>query len=123
MAAGGWIGRDRHALRCGPDPYLGRIRILHCGRVPHRRGPDDHRADVVGVAQFRRSGKRKYRNQPVFWEGIRFDSKLEMSRYKQLRLLERAGKISDLETQARIPLHVDGQKIGHYVADFRYMMG
>ena len=75
------------------------------------------------VAQFRRSGKRKYRNQPVFWEGIRFDSKLEMSRYKQLRLLERAGKISDLETQARIPLHVDGQKIGHYVADFRYMMG
>ena len=59
----------------------------------------------------------------MFCEGIRFDSKLEMHRYKQLRLLERAGKISDLETQVRIPLHVDSQKIGHYVADFRYKMG
>tara|TARA_R100000234_G_scaffold119614_1_gene103067 strand:- start:7763 stop:8113 length:351 start_codon:yes stop_codon:yes gene_type:complete len=77
----------------------------------------------VGVAQFKRSGKRKYRNQPVFFEGIRFDSKLEMSRYKQLRILQKAGKIGDLETQARIPLHVQGQKIGHYIADFRYKMG
>tara|TARA_R100000808_G_scaffold15429_2_gene35704 strand:+ start:192 stop:539 length:348 start_codon:yes stop_codon:yes gene_type:complete len=76
----------------------------------------------LGVARFR-SGKRKYNNQPVFFDGVRFDSKLEMHRYKQLRLLEKAGTINDLETQARIPLSVDGKKIGHYIADFRYKMG
>lgn len=72
---------------------------------------------------FGRSGARKYNNQPVYCEGIRFDSKLEMYRYQQLRLLEKVDKIQALETQVRIPLHVEGVKIGHYVADFRYLMG
>lgn len=71
----------------------------------------------------RRYGARKYNNKPVYCDGIRFDSKLEMCRYQQLRLLEKAAKIEALETQVRIPLHVDGVKIGHYVADFRYKMG
>jgi hypothetical protein len=77
----------------------------------------------VGVVRLQRSKQRKYRNQPVFYEGIRFDSKLEMRRYTQLRLLEKVGQIADLETQVRIPLHTHGQRIGYYVADFRYKMG
>ena len=77
----------------------------------------------MGVKGFYRSGARKYHNKPVYCDGIRFDSKLEMYRYQQLRMLEKAAKIEELETHVSIPLHVGEIKIGHYVADFRYLMG
>lgn len=62
----------------------------------------------------------KYRAQPTIVDGIRFASKREAARYMELRLLERAGEIHQLEVQPRFPLHVGGVRIGHYVGDFRY---
>ena len=57
---------------------------------------------------------RKYGNQPVTVDGIRFDSIHEATRWQELKLLLRAGKISDLKRQVPfelIPNHVENGKI------------
>jgi hypothetical protein len=41
----------------------------------------------------------KYNAKKTQYDGILFDSKKEARRYRELKLLERAGKISDLELQ------------------------
>ena len=66
-------------------------------------------------------GKRKYRNKPTEVDGITFASKKEAKRYQELKLLERAGEISNLKLQPAFPLRVHGYKIGKYIADFSYM--
>ena len=47
---------------------------------------------------------RKYKNNPVEYDGISFDSKREAKRYAELKLLERAGKITDLQRQVKFEL-------------------
>ena len=47
-------------------------------------------------------------------------SKAEAHRYRDLRLLERAGEIKDLKTQVRFPIVVNGTQVCAYVADFVY---
>lgn len=47
---------------------------------------------------------RKYGNRKVVVEGIQFDSKKEARRYQELRLLERAGEIHDLQRQVKFVL-------------------
>lgn len=65
----------------------------------------------------------KYRNQPVAEGGVRFDSKSELKRYKTLKALEIAGRISDLDRQVAFPLKIVGpfgaMEI-EYIADFCY---
>lgn len=63
---------------------------------------------------------RKYRNQPVIVDGIKFDSKAEANRYAVLKLRERAGEISRLELQPEYKINVNGAFICKYRADFRY---
>ncbi len=60
-------------------------------------------------------------------DGILFHSRKEMIRYQELKLLERAGEISDLELQPEFLLQkpfTDNQGNKHraikYQADFRY---
>lgn len=48
--------------------------------------------------------KSKYGSRKVTVDGITFDSKKEAARYQQLKLLERAGKISDLRLQVKYVL-------------------
>lgn len=62
----------------------------------------------------------KYSNKPTEVDGHVFPSKREAARYKELKLMERAGVISGLELQARYPLEVNGKLVCTYVADFRY---
>ena len=62
----------------------------------------------------------KFGAQPVFVDGIRFDSKGEARRWGELKLLERAGQIRDLERQVPYRLEVNGELVSKYVADFRY---
>lgn len=55
-------------------------------------------------------------------DGILFDSKAEMNRYAELKMLERAGIIKDLKLQPRFPLipaHENERGLT-YVADFAY---
>lgn len=47
---------------------------------------------------------QKYGSKKVTYDGIVFDSKKEMRRYCELKLLERAGKIKDLELQKTFEL-------------------
>ena len=64
----------------------------------------------------------KYGAKKVVMDGQVFDSKRELHRWCELRLLERAGKISDLKRQVSyelIPKQV-GERACSYVADFVY---
>lgn len=62
----------------------------------------------------------KYRAIPTTIDGIRFDSKHEASRYAELKLLVKAGKIFGLKVKEKFALHVGEIKLGDYVADFTY---
>lgn len=44
-------------------------------------------------------------------DGVVFDSKAEMKRYAELKLLERAGEITDLRRQVKFPLVIDGRPV------------
>ena len=66
---------------------------------------------------------RKYGNQPVLEDEHSFDSKLEARRYRELKLLQKAGVISQLEFHRHWDLHVNHIKIGYYEADFTYLEG
>lgn len=75
----------------------------------------------------------KYRNEKTEVDGIVFDSRKEANRYRELKLLEKAGEISDLRLQVKfelvpaiyeygvcIPRAVCVQKAVTYIADFVY---
>lgn len=69
----------------------------------------------------------KYRNKKVIVDGEEFDSKKEGNRYKELKLLLKVGKISNLELQPRFLLQDGFKKNGktfrkiEYIADFKYI--
>lgn len=68
----------------------------------------------------------KYHNKKVVIDGVTFDSKLEATRYTELKLLERNGLIKDLVLQPSydlIPSFKKGNKTYRkttYRADFSY---
>lgn len=49
-----------------------------------------------------------------------FDSKAEYARWLELKILERAGKITNLKRQTEFPIVVNGVKVCAYRADFTY---
>ena len=69
----------------------------------------------------------KYHNQKTVVDGIEFDSKKEARRYQQLKLMERAGVICNLQRQVKHELipaqYIDGKCVERsvsYVSDFEY---
>lgn len=72
---------------------------------------------------------RKYRNVPVVVDGIRFASKREAARYGELKLLERAGEVTDLTLQTPFVLAPAVKLQGRrrpalvFLADFVYRRG
>ena len=72
----------------------------------------------IGMAR-RKPGK--FRNRKTTVDGVVYDSAKEARRGSELALLERAGQISGLERQVRIPIIVNGVKVCSYVADFQYV--
>ena len=66
--------------------------------------------------------KSKYNAVKTEIDGIKFDSKHEASRYRELRVLEQAGEITNLRLQVPFEL-IPKSKYGmpiRYVADFVY---
>lgn len=69
----------------------------------------------------------KYKNKKTQIDMYVFDSAKEAKRYKELKYLEMAGKISNLELQPRFLLQESFRKNGktyrkiEYVADFKYI--
>jgi hypothetical protein len=71
--------------------------------------------------------RRKYHNRPLILDGVWFSSHREARRWSELRMLARAGQISDLGRQVQFPLHAVGYdggsyQVGAYVADFTYLL-
>lgn len=62
----------------------------------------------------------KFSNIRTEVDGIEFASKKEARRYGELKLLERAGRITGLKVQPSFPLDVNGKPICRYVGDFEY---
>lgn len=69
----------------------------------------------------------KYHAKKTAVGGVTFDSQKEAERYMELKLLEKAGEISELKLQPRFTLlnnfKHDGETIRkvEYVADFQYV--
>ena len=64
-----------------------------------------------------RKNNTKLNNQSITIDGIVFQSKKEGNRYSELKLLERVGKITDLELQKRyelIPAQYETVETGEY---------
>ena len=68
-----------------------------------------------------RSVQTKYRAVPTIVNGIRFASKKESRRYKELLLLRATGNISHLVLQPKFDITIHGFKICRYIADFQYV--
>ena len=69
----------------------------------------------------------KYNNNKITLNGIKYDSKKEARRHQELLLLQRAGKITDLQRQVKYILipsqRIDGkvaERECSYIADFVY---
>jgi hypothetical protein len=62
----------------------------------------------------------KYRNVRTEVDGLKFASRAEARRYGELKLMQRANLIEDLQLQPRYGLCVNGKLICTYVGDFRY---
>lgn len=69
----------------------------------------------------------KYGNRKITMDGFTFDSQREFMRYCELRLLLRAGAITDLQRQVKFELipaqRIDGKVVERaitYIADFVY---
>lgn len=68
----------------------------------------------------------KYSNKKVILDDIKFDSKREGNRYMELKILEKAGLIKELELQKEFELQPSFKKNGKtyrkitYKADFYY---
>lgn len=64
----------------------------------------------------------KYHATRTVVDGITFDSKREAARYTELKLMQRAGLISDLRRQVKFELipKQQGERAVSYIADFVY---
>lgn len=99
--------------------------------VKQRRWTEE---DLGKTSVGKKRSKGRYGNvrKPVH-DGIRFDSKRELNRYMELKLLEKAGEIRHLEVHPKFPITIGGVPImvssnqhnkwdRHltYEADFKY---
>ncbi len=67
------------------------------------------------------SGRAKYGNKKVEWNGMLFDSTKEYKRYRQLLILLKKGLIGQLQRQVPYELNEGGTHSLKYVADFVYI--
>lgn len=67
-------------------------------------------------------GFNKYHNKKTVAFGLVFDSKKESERYLELVILQKAGKIKNLERQKRFEIvpKTPGERARYYCADFVY---
>ena len=64
--------------------------------------------------------RSKYNSKKTQIDGITFDSKKEAERYGFLKILEKAGEITDLILQHPFTFTIDGVKMFTYKSDFMY---
>lgn len=64
--------------------------------------------------------RSKYGARKTIVDGIKFDSKGEANRYKELKFLVDRKEVKDLELQPKFDFIVNNKKICSYRADFKY---
>jgi hypothetical protein len=69
-----------------------------------------------------RLGKKphKYKAKPLTVDGIRFDSTAEAKHYAELKILERAGEITELTVHPRYPIIINKRQVCIVELDFSY---
>ncbi|MGO8368891.1 DUF1064 domain-containing protein [Rhizobium ruizarguesonis] len=77
---------------------------------------EEYRAAIAKPKRGNKFGAKK-----TIFEGILFDSKREAEVYRDLKLLERSGRIAGFERQRKFELIVNGKIIGTYRADFAFI--
>lgn len=85
-------------------------------------------AFINGGRKERKHMRNKYRNNKYKIDNIVFDSRKEAKRYQELKILEAAGTIKDLQLQVKFVLiptqRIDGKVVEReccYIADFVYV--
>lgn len=81
------------------------------------------------IPKVRPRKKQKFGNKKVVLEGATFDSRKEARRYRELKILERAGEIRELQTQyafvlaesVRFSNEPRKKPALRYIADFVYI--
>ena len=75
------------------------------------------------MSNYYQPNRSKYRNTVVEYDGYKFDSKGESMRYYQLKMLQKAGKISGLQVHIPFELIPKAGKFRaiSYEADFVYI--
>lgn len=68
------------------------------------------------------NSQNKYHAKKTEIDGIKFDSLKESKRYAELKMLEKSGKIRDLELQKKFEIcsKSKGKRALYYIADFVY---
>jgi hypothetical protein len=114
-------------IRMTPDEYAARQEKIKTMMLSRIAAASVLKPGDKEKVQRMSSRKNKYGAQPTIIAGHRFDSKAEATRFLQLKALEQAGDISDLETQVSYELipsqDINGRKERpvKYLADFRYI--
>lgn len=67
------------------------------------------------------ASRRKYGNRITELDGFKFASAKESRRYATLKLLERAGHVTDLQVQPVFPIVINGQHVCKVIPDFAYV--
>lgn len=65
--------------------------------------------------------RRKFGNKHCVIDGLKFHSLKEGARYRELKLLQSAGKIKDLKLQVKFDIKIHCTKVCTYIADFTYL--
>ena len=79
------------------------------------------------LALMKNGKKSKYGSNKIVVDGIKFDSVKEATRWQELKILEKAGEVSNLQRQVKyevLPVQRDKGKVlerpVYYIADFVY---
>lgn len=80
--------------------------------------------EIIKSKDLKLAKPHKYGAKSCVVDNISFPSRREANRYSELKLLQRGGKISNLEVDAQIPIiydiEVNGIHVTNYRPDFRY---
>jgi hypothetical protein len=67
-----------------------------------------------------KSRENKHKAKKIRVDGILFASFLEANRYGELKILERAGEVSDIKVHPVFPVEVNGIQVCKVILDFSY---
>ncbi len=90
------------------------MKCFRCGGKGESRKP----CDVCGKISVGRYQVAAKADRTL--DGVVFDSKKEMMRWAELKLMEKVGRIANLKRQVPFPVEINYVKVCTYYADFTY---